>query len=116
MVLPELLGQIAGRRIPEIILISHPSHDLLSFLDQRQDDVTVIDVQLVSPPHMNGTRRWKMEPLVRIWRDPSNAWSHRYEVANGNLYHSVQNDRDNTEFELCQEFAFKDMAEPAAAR
>lgn len=100
---------------PEIILISHPSHDLLSFLDQRKDDVTVIDVQLVSPPHLNGTRRWKMEPLVRIWRDPSNSWSHRYEVANGNRYHSIQNDRDNTEFELCREFTLSDAAESAPA-
>jgi hypothetical protein len=63
---------------------------------------------------LNGTRRWKMEPLVRIWRDPANSWSHRYEVANGNRYYSIQNDRDNTEFELCREFTLSDAVRVCA--
>lgn len=31
------------------------------------DDLKIIAVDLVSPPYMNGTPRWQMEPLREIW-------------------------------------------------
>ncbi|TYC50783.1 hypothetical protein ETQ85_24955 [Zoogloea oleivorans] len=98
----------------ETFLISKPADDLLSFVDQpREDAITITDIQLVSPPHVNGSDQWRMESLVRIWRNPEDAWSIIYDVANGNRYCTVtQKEADKAEFELCREFAFAHQPEP----
>jgi len=33
-----------------------------------QDDIQVDQLLLVSPPRLNGTRNWQMEPLSEVWR------------------------------------------------
>lgn len=34
----------------------------------KQDDIQVDQVLLVSPPCLNGTANWQMEPLSEVWR------------------------------------------------
>lgn len=98
----------------ETFLISHPATDLLSFIDQPRDEaISISDIQLVSPPHLNGSDQWKMESLIRIWRTPKDTWSTIYEVANGNRYCTVTREEgEKAEFELCREFTFTRQSEP----
>lgn len=47
-------------------------------------------VDLVSPSYMNGSDRWKMEPLSEIWLQTSHEYPDQYEyvyvLQNGNFY------------------------------
>lgn len=97
----------------ETFFISNPADDLLSFIDQpREEAITITDIQLVSPPHVNGSDQWRMESLVRIWRNPKDAWSTIYDVASGNRYCTVtKEEADKAEFELCREFTFAHQPE-----
>ncbi len=43
--------------------------DVIQLLEiSRREDITLESVDLVSPKHVNGTSRWRMEPLRQIWR------------------------------------------------
>jgi len=57
----------------------------------REDPaVHIEEVDLVSPGHMNGSNRWKLEPLAEIWEgiDPGseNMPAHVYVLENGARY------------------------------
>lgn len=64
-------------------------------------DVKIKHVDLVSPHHMNGGDRWKMEPLKEVWIQPSQheeegLFDYIYVLENGKQYHSVVLAPDNS--------------------
>ncbi len=88
----------------ETVLITHPARELMSVLDGESDGVSIIGVQLVSPPFLNGTRRWKMEPLVRLWMKHSDPLAQVYEVEGGSRYCTAYGAWDISEYALYKEF------------
>src|SRR3546814_14965855 len=40
--------------------------DIADLTEQHANNIKEIDVQLVSPPSMNGTTKWSMEPIAEI--------------------------------------------------
>ena len=57
---------------------------LLSRVDQlieitKRDNIKIEFVDLVSPGYMNGSKRWKMEPLREIWLCASDKWPNQQE-------------------------------------
>jgi hypothetical protein len=50
----------------QTVLVSS-TEQLLAF-PLEDGDFSVLEIQLVSPGWINGTGRWKMEPLTEIWR------------------------------------------------
>ena len=54
-----------GEMDGQIVLLSDNSH-LIEL--SEVSELCIKTVELVSPGHMNGTRRWMMDPLEEIWR------------------------------------------------
>jgi hypothetical protein len=75
-----------------------------SFFDRESKGVSIVGIQLVSPPFLNGSAHWKMEPLIRIWKKPSDPLAHVYEVADGKQYCSAYGTWDISEYEFWKEF------------
>ncbi|QXH43840.1 hypothetical protein KSS89_24470 [Pseudomonas sessilinigenes] len=78
------------------MLMMYHVHELKQFIDAQSNRMWVEQVQLVTPPHMNGQSIWLMEPLTMagIVMDPRDG-SHFfvYEVAGGVTY-SLRDDAD----------------------
>ena len=77
---------------------------LVAFFDRESKGVSIVGIQLVSPPFLNGSAHWKMEPLIRIWKKPSDPLAHVYEVADGKQYCSAYGTWDISEYEFWKEF------------
>ena len=88
----------------ETALITHPAGELISVLASESEGVSVAGVQLVSPPYLNRSKRWKMEPLVRLWKKPSDPLASVYEVEGGKRYCTAYGKWDISEYEFCREF------------
>lgn len=86
----------AGRENYASMLMMYHAHELKQFIDAQSNRVWVEQVQLVTPPHMNGQSIWLMEPLTMagIVMDPRDG-SHFliYQVARGVTY-SLRDDAD----------------------
>jgi len=89
---------------PETVMISHPADELVAFLDRGSQGVSIVGVQLVSPPFLNGSGRWKMEPLIRAWKKPSDPLALVYEVEEGKRYCTAYGKWDISEYESWKEF------------
>jgi hypothetical protein len=78
------------------MLMMYHVHELKQFIDAQSNRVWVEQVQLVTPPYMNGQSIWLMEPLTMagIVMDPRDE-SHFfvYQVASGATY-SLRDDAD----------------------
>jgi hypothetical protein len=89
----------SGRENYASMLMMYHAHELKQFIDAQSKRVWVEQVQLVTPPHMNGQSTWLMEPLTMagIVMDPRDG-SHFlvYQVAGGATYSL----RDNTDTNL----------------
>lgn len=90
--------------LSETALIANPAGELLTFLDQEDEGVSVLCVQLVTPPFMNGSERWKMELLVRVWKKSADPLAHVYEVEGGKRYCTAYGEWDIAEYELWRDF------------
>lgn len=78
-----------GRKAYRSMLMVHHAHDLRKIVDDQSNLAWVEQVQLVTPPHLNGQPRWLMEPLeeVCVVRDgPDGNPGYLYKVANGVSY------------------------------
>ncbi|MDB1111350.1 hypothetical protein [Pseudomonas extremaustralis] len=86
----------SGREKYASMLMMYHAHELKQFIDAQSNRVWVEQVQLVTPPHMNGQPTWLMEPLTMagIVMDPWDG-SHFfvYQVARGVIY-SLRDDAD----------------------
>ena len=89
--------------LAETALIANPAGELLEFLDQEDEGVSAISVQLVTPPFLNGSECWKMEPLIRVWKKPSDPLAHVYEVEGGQRYCTAYGAWDISEYEFWKE-------------
>ena len=89
--------------LAETALIANPAGELLEFLDQEDEGVSALSVQLVTPPFLNGSGGWKMEPLIRVWKKPSDPLAHVYEVDGGQHYCTAYGAWDISEYELWKE-------------
>ncbi len=88
----------------ETALITHPAGELMAFLDRESDGLSVVGIQLVTPPFLNGSGHWKMEPLIQIWKKPSDPLAHVYEVEGGKRYCTAYGKWDISEYEFWKEF------------
>lgn len=52
--------------LEQTLLLSDPVQ-VGEVLGAVQDDIQVDKLLLVSPPRLNGTRNWQMEPLSEVW-------------------------------------------------
>lgn len=68
----------------ETILLSLPPQ-VIDLLKRDGTDITVKQLMLVSPGHVNKTGTWKMDPLREIWRG-------RPSTENRNVFHYVLED------------------------
>lgn len=86
----------SGREDYASMIMIYHAHELKQFIDAQSDRSWVEQVQLVTPPHVNRTSTWMMEPLaiVGIVADPRDG-SHfpTFKVANGTTY-SLRGDVD----------------------
>ena len=89
--------------LSETTLIANPAGELLAFLDQEGEGVSVLSVQLVSPPYLNGSKRWKMESLLRVWKKSTDPLAHVYEVEGGQRYCTAYGPWDISEYEFWKE-------------
>lgn len=92
LLLPWLYLQVArrsGRESYASMLMMYHVHELKQFIDAQSNRVWVEQVQLVTPPHMNGRSTWIMEPLsmAGIVFDPRSG-DHfvAYKIENGSVY------------------------------
>jgi hypothetical protein len=99
LLLPWLYLQVVRRSGQEnyaSMLMMYHAHELRQFIDAQSNRVWVEQVQLVTPPHMNGQSIWLMEPLTMagVVMDPRDG-SHFivYQVAGGVTY-SLRDDAD----------------------
>ncbi|TCT07079.1 hypothetical protein [Paralcaligenes ureilyticus] len=70
-------------------LMFYLPQDIADLIEQRANNLKAIDVQLVSPPRMNGTTKWSMEPLAEIVSGIALETSrpvHVYKCVNGKSY------------------------------
>lgn len=59
-------------------------------LQQERPQIQMVEIDLVSPGHMNGTDRWKLEPLAEIWEgtepEAENQLAYVYVLEDGTRY------------------------------
>ncbi|UNM22852.1 hypothetical protein K0P33_16055 [Pseudomonas sp. ArH3a] len=48
------------------MLMLYHAHELKQYVDYQSTRTWIEQVQLVTPPHMNGQTRWLMEPLQQV--------------------------------------------------
>ncbi len=89
--------------LSETVLITSPASELISVLNGDSAGVAITGIQLVSPPFLNGSSRWKMEPLVKLWMKHSDPLAQVYEVEGGSRYCTAYGAWDISEYELCKE-------------
>ncbi|OAE12363.1 hypothetical protein AZH11_12905 [Pseudomonas simiae] len=86
----------SGKESYASMLMMYHVHELKQFIDAQSNCAWVEQVQLVTPPHMNGHLSWLMEPLIEagLVEDPRDgAHFVVYKVASGSMY-SLRNDAD----------------------
>lgn len=92
LLLPWLYVQVVRRSRGEdfvSMLMLYHAHELKQWIDNQSTRMWVEQVQLVTPPYMNGQSTWLMEPLamVEIVEDPRDGSQFPiYQVAKGNIY------------------------------
>lgn len=90
--------------LTETVLIANPAGELIAFLDRESEGVSVLGIQLVTPPFLNGSGHWKMEALIRVWNKSSDPLAHVYEVEGGQRYCTAYGAWDISEYEFWKEF------------
>ena len=88
----------------ETVLITNPAGELIAFLDRESEGVSVVGIQIVTPPFLNGSGHWKMESLIRVWNKSSDPLAHVYEVEGGTRYCTAYGAWDISEYEFWKEF------------
>lgn len=93
---PWLYLQVArsvNETIYRSVIMFHHAHDLKRILDQQSYSGWVEQVQLVSPPHINGGKLRLMEPLeeIRVVAKTDSSESFYYRVTNGMCYSNELN-------------------------
>ncbi|WP_330565726.1 hypothetical protein [Pseudomonas yamanorum] len=86
----------SGKECYASMLMMYHVHELKHFIDAQSNYVWTEQVQLVTPPYMNGKLIWLMEPLVQasVVEDPRDgAHFVVYKVASGSMY-SLRDDAD----------------------
>ncbi|MDP5764872.1 hypothetical protein [Pseudomonas aeruginosa] len=70
-----------------IMMINH-AEDLKAIIDEQSPLAWLEQVQVVTPPHINGQSRWLMEPLeaIHIIDDQSGSEDVLYVLSNGSSY------------------------------
>ena len=59
--------------------------DLIAFSDQKE--ITIEEIDLITPGYVNGSSRWMMGPLREIWGSEERGKSHYvYILADGTRY------------------------------
>lgn len=74
-------------------LLSKPNQ-VVEFLSQSESNIHVEQLLLVSPPRLNRTRNWQMEPLAEVWRGhfkDSGLFVHVYVLQDGRRYVGAPN-------------------------
>lgn len=62
---------------------------VLDLINQREHLLALKSLMLVSPPHLNDSKSWLMEPLGKIWKGREKTIGHDvfvYDLANGKRY------------------------------
>ncbi|QXG47474.1 hypothetical protein KTT57_28675 [Pseudomonas viridiflava] len=77
-------------RISEAVLMIDTEPRLQQLLVAQDHELFVTDVQVVTPAHMNGSGRWRMETLTKVTlgEDENECVVCLLEVATGSAYHS----------------------------
>ncbi|TAL86009.1 MAG: hypothetical protein EPN62_13245 [Candidimonas sp.] len=55
-----------GKEISTDALMFYLPGDIANLIKQHANNLKAIDVQMVTPPSVNGTTKWAMEPLAEI--------------------------------------------------
>lgn len=72
--------------IDENVLLSSPEQ-VVDLLRRNGNEITVSQLMLVSPKHLNQSEHWQMDPLVEIWRGQrGNCGTLTYRLADGRQY------------------------------
>ncbi|MEE4129128.1 hypothetical protein [Pseudomonas viridiflava] len=91
----QVVHRVGSADFASMFMMYH-AHELRQFIDAQSGSVWVEQVQLVTPPHVNGQSAWLMEPLTMagIVADPQDG-SHFlvYQVLNETIY-SLRDDAD----------------------
>ena len=77
-----------GREASRSILMIHHAEDLKAIIDEQSSRAWLEQVQVVTPPHINGQSHWLMEPLeaIHVIDDMSGAEDVLYMLSNGGSY------------------------------
>lgn len=81
-------------RIRETILLSSLSQVVEVFEQAQGDRIEILEVNIVSPPYLNRSTHWMLEPLREVWRarNPrTGRVAHLYCVAEGKEYVEADN-------------------------
>lgn len=65
---------------------------LLGLITTNTENAYVREIQLVTPPWFNKSKKWQMELLLRIRKSDGNYY---YELENGNFYPARASNEDN---------------------
>lgn len=94
----QVVRRSGGEDYASMVMLYH-AHELKQWIDNQSNRMRVEQVQMVTPPHINGQSTWLMEPLTMagIAEDPSD-FSHFliYQVESGSIYSL----RDNFEVDI----------------
>ncbi|MGF0238076.1 hypothetical protein ACQR3P_04185 [Rhodococcus sp. IEGM1300] len=69
LILPWFYLQVVrryGRELNATMLMLYHAHELKQYVDYQSTRTWIEQVQLVTPPYMNGQARWLMEPLQQV--------------------------------------------------
>ncbi|WP_324743278.1 hypothetical protein [Pseudomonas veronii] len=84
----QVVRRTGGEDFASMLMLYH-AHELKQWTDNQSNRMRVEQVQVVTPPHMNGQSTWLMEPLMMagIVEDPRDH-SHYliYQVESGTIY------------------------------
>lgn len=81
---------IQAGRVSELILMVDNEHKLQEMLIAQDDELGIAEAQVVTPPWMNRTSEWRMEPLkeVSVGQDKYGCEVSLIEVESGASYHT----------------------------
>lgn len=70
------------------IMMIHHAEDLKAIIDEQSPLAWLEQVQVVTPPHINGQSRWLMEPLeaIHVIDDKTGSEDVLYILSNGSSY------------------------------
>lgn len=93
------LDEYEGHTFCETTMMSDPTQVAHLLDDEDGRGVEVLEVNLVSPPQLNGTAGWKMELLNEVWqgRDPRTGCRYLiYHLLDGKRYCTAPDEADSS--------------------